>query len=488
MTHRSEAATIRRRVGHPILDVDAHMLEFMPAVLPHLREALGPRLFEDYRKQGPLVRRSHPPLSARDALSMRMPQTSWWACTNDALERATIMLPGLFYERMEDLGLDFCVQFTTNALSQCSVPDEELRAGICRGFNEYYAETYRPYRDRIAPAGLIPMHTPAEAIAELDHCAAIGLKAVVLPEAVLRPIEQLPPEIPNGVLWPGQRHWLDRFGLDSAYDYDPVWARAREHGFAVCFHGQLANVPGYYSSPTNYVYNHVGFFASLMAPLCKALYLGGVTRRHPGQPFAFLECGVSWAMQMLCDSLEHWEKRRVEALDRLDPAGLDFDALDDLVKRYGGPFADIDESKRRAAYAGEAIDQPPPEEPDDFVHLGASSKQEMCDLFSRDLYFGCEADDRGVATAFAHSNPRGTKLKAMFSSDIGHWDVVEQTGVVPEAYGLIEKGVLDEGQFRDFAFAHAAEMLLKANPAFFEGTALEAEAAALTIEAPPERL
>ena len=475
MPETTEAAQIRERIDHPIIDVDAHMLEFLPAVFPYLREALGAKGFEAYRRQGPAMRRDHTALGADQALASRMPQTSWWACTNDARERATIMLPELFYERMGDMGLDYCVQFTTNALSQCSVPDDDLRAGICRGFNDYYAEVYRPFRDRIAPAGLIPMHSPSEAIAELDHCAEIGLKAVVLPEAVLRPIEQVPPEIPNGILWPGQRHWLDRYGLDSLHDYDPVWQRARQHGFAVCFHGQLANVPGAYSSPTNYVYNHVGLFASLMAPLCKSLYLGGATRRNAGQPFAFLECGVSWAAQMLYDTIEHWEKRRVEVLDRLDPARLDFDALDALVQRYGGPFAEIEESERRAAYAREAIDFEPPEEPDEFRALGATSKQDLCDLFSQDLYFGCEADDRGVAMAFSRSNPLGTTLKAMFSSDIGHWDVVDQEAVVPDAHGLIAKGVLDEDQFRDFTFTHAAEMLLKTNPHFFDDTALEAE-------------
>jgi predicted TIM-barrel fold metal-dependent hydrolase len=476
---RTEAAKLRARLNHPIVDVDMHMLEFMPAVFPYLREALGSQLFEVYRSQGPLVRRDHPPVSRKQALASRLPQTSWWGCANDTRERATIMLPALLHERMEDLGFDYCVQFTTNALSQCSVPEDDLRIGICRGFNDYYGEVYRPYTDRIAAAGLIPMHTPEEAIAELDHCAEIGLKAVVLPEAVLRDVAQVLPEIANGILWPGQRHWLDRYGLDSLYDYDPVWQRAKQHGFAVCFHGQLANVPGTYTSPTSYVYNHIGMFASLMAPLCKSLFLGGVTRRNEALPFAFLECGVSWAAQMLCDTLEHWEKRRMGALDRLDPAALDFDALDDLVKRYGGPLADVDESVRRSAYAREAIDSAPPEQPDEFVHLGAESKQEICDLFSENLYFGCEADDRGVASAFAASNPRGTKLKAMFSSDIGHWDVVDHETVLPEAYGLIEKGVLDADQFKDFTFTHATEMLLKANPNFFEGTAIESEAANL---------
>ena len=59
---------------------------------------------------------------------------------------------------------------------------------------------------------------------------------------------------------------------------------------------------------------------------------------------------------------------------------------------------------------------------------------------------------------------------------------VEQEGVVPEAFGLIEKGVVDEEQFRDFTFTHAAEMFLRTNPRFFEGTSVESSAAALVEE------
>ncbi|MEE8166921.1 MAG: amidohydrolase family protein [Myxococcota bacterium] len=476
---KTEAAKIREQLGHPVVDVDGHMLEFLPAVFPFLREALGPRLFESYRRQGPAARRDFERSSDIEATASRMPQIAWWGCTNDPLERATVMLPELLYERMEDLGLDYCVLFTTNGLSQCSVEDDELRAGICRGFNDYYAEVYGPFRERLAPAGMIPMHSPTEALAELDHCKEIGLKAVVLPEGVLRPTPAAAADVPNPLLWPGQRHWFDRFGLDSAYDYDPVWKRALEHGFAITFHGQLANCPGTYTSPNNYCYNHLGMFAGLMFPLCKSLFMGGVTARVPDQAFGFLECGVSWAAQLLADSVEHWEKRRLPALERLNPAGLDFDALDDYVKRYGGPLAKIPEQERRRAYAREAIDAAGPEQMDDWAQLAPKSAEELCERFTEPFYFGCEADDRGVAAAFSKTNPFGVKLKAMFSSDIGHWDVEQIEAVLPEAFGLVKKGVLDEEQFFEFAFAHSAEMLLNANPAFFEGTPVESAAAAL---------
>src|SRR6185503_5654229 len=45
------SSEIRAQLGHPVIDADGHVLEYLPAVEPHLREALGPRAFERYRAQ-----------------------------------------------------------------------------------------------------------------------------------------------------------------------------------------------------------------------------------------------------------------------------------------------------------------------------------------------------------------------------------------------------------------------------------------------------
>ncbi|MFP8876507.1 MAG: hypothetical protein VCB99_06270 [Myxococcota bacterium] len=51
--------------------------------------------------------------------------------------------------------------------------------------------------------------------------------------------------------------------------------------------------------------------------------------------------------------------------------------------------------------------------------------------------------------------------------------------VTDEAYELVERGHLDEDSFRDFMFTYPAEFWTAANPAFFEGTAVEGEVAKL---------
>ena len=99
------------------------------------------------------------------------------------------------------------------------------------------------------------------------------------------------------------------------------------------------------------------------------------------------------------------------------------------------------------------------------------------------FYFGCEADDRMIYTAFnGKVNHQGAKLKALFSSDIGHWDVIDMTRVLEEVWEAVEHGAMDEGDFKNFVFASPAEFHAAMNPAFFKGTAVEGAVAKLMAD------
>jgi predicted TIM-barrel fold metal-dependent hydrolase len=469
------SADIRREVGHPIVDVDGHVLEVLDATYPYLREALGPARFQQWLDRGSLAKVSQRPRTLDERRRTRTPQGSWWGGppASNARDRATATLPSLLYERMGELGIDFTVLYPTNTLLTCAEEDEQLRQGLCRGFNEYYADVYGPFADRMAMAGIVPMHTPEEAVAELHHCAELGLKVVCLPEGVLRPLDE--PVAPGGSPWlfPGQTHWFDSFGLDSVFDYDPVWAACRELRFVAAFHGGLTVRPGLHASITSYVANHVGQFAAEMYPLCKALLFGGVTARFPDVPFAFLECGVSWAMQMLCDTLEHWEKRNVDALVRMDPATLDREELAGYFSKYGGRITELIDIDPYDYVQRLPIHGSTPDERDEFVHMQVANGADVIARFAESFYFGCEADDRGITTAFSPANPGGTRLRAMFSSDIGHWDVPDMAGVVEESFELVEDGLLTPEQWRQVVCDNPIEMYRRANPEFFAGTAVD---------------
>ena len=223
----------------------------------------------------------------------------------------------------------------------------------------------------------------------------------------------------------------------------------------------------------------------MMYPLCKSIFLGGVTRRFPGLPFAFLECGVGWACTMLNDLVEHWERRNLAALQTTRPDLLDTRRLEELLRSYPGRLFDRFDGDLTALVRDLARPDPVPDVVDEWVHLGISSAAEIRDLFVPDFYFGCEADDRTTAFAFSPANAFRARLNAMFSSDIGHWDAGAMNRVVAAAWGLVEQAALSEQDFRDFVFTNPARLYLSANPDFFGGTAVDGAVASLAAERAP---
>jgi hypothetical protein len=268
--------------------------------------------------------------------------------------------------------------------------------------------------------------------------------------------------------------WVDYFGLDSPYDYDPFWKRCAELKVPVMSH---SGGTGYTnsSSPSHFTYNHIGRFAAAQEGMCKALVLGGVTRRFPTLNLAFLEGGVSWACRLYADLVGHWQKRNLGALREVDPAELDRDLFLDLHRRYGDRR--VQATLDRVLEVGAGLPPTSEEDPaglDDFAAWDIERAEEIRELFVPRLFFGCEADDPTNALAFAAGLwPFGARLNAVFGSDIGHWDVPDMREVVEEAYELVEHGHLSETDFRDFSFGNAVKLFAGANPEFFTGTRVE---------------
>src|SRR5207244_1441704 len=193
--------------------------------------------------------------------------------------------------------------------------------------------------------------------------------------------------------------------------------------------------------------------------------------------FAFLEGGAGWACSLYADLIGHWEKRHRGALENTKPANLDRNMLLTLAEKYGKP--EVAAAVRR----GEGLDDNGDgtgnvEDLDDYARCKITGKKDFLDLYVKRFYFGCEADDSLNSWAFnTKANPMRARLNALFSSDIGHFDVPDMSDVVPEAYELVEHGLLDEDDFRDFTFANAVRFWGEVNPDFFKGTVVEKQAA-----------
>jgi predicted TIM-barrel fold metal-dependent hydrolase len=397
----------------------------------------------------------------------------WWGLpAENTLDRATAMLPRLQYERMGELGLDFAVLFPTYGLMVANWDDDELRRASARAYNRYLAECYGPYRDRLAAVAVIPMHTPDEAIDELRFARReLGLRAALLPSYVQRPI-------PMAAGSPRPATWLDTFALDSAHDYEPVWRCCAELGIAPTFHSGGMGW-GSRNSISSYVHNHIGNFAAAGDAICRALVLGGVAKRHPSLRFAFLEGGVAWAVSLYADLIGHFEKRNRDDVRRYDPRRLDRAALEKLIAEFAPPAIAQRADELELALRTLSDPDEPTADLDEFARSGIADASDLRELFERSFFFGCEADDPGNAAAFdRRRNPFGSALRAIFSSDIGHWDVPDMREVLGEAWELVEEGLLSEADFRAFSFENAVALWRGADPYFCAGTAVADAAAA----------
>jgi hypothetical protein len=87
------------------------------------------------------------------------------------------------------------------------------------------------------------------------------------------------------------------------------------------------------------------------------------------------------------------------------------------------------------------------------------------------------------ATAFGHNNPFGSKLNAIFSSDMGHFDVIDMRHPLPEAFELVEDGHITADNFPRFHLRQCGQAVGTQNPCFFEGTRVAKEAAAVLAAA-----
>jgi predicted TIM-barrel fold metal-dependent hydrolase len=469
----AEAAQLRARLNHPVIDSDGHWVEFGPQLNDYLKRIGGSKALDGFKSRPTEV--WHLTIQLQERRERRLDQPIWWGMpTRNTLDRATAMLPKLLYQRLADFGFDFVVLYPSAGLRAPFIPDAELRQITCRAFNTFSAELFAEYKDRVTPAAVIPMHTPQEAIEELEYAVnQLGLKVAMMASLIRRPIRSQQPN-------PRYNEWLDMLGLDSEFDYDPVWKRCVELGIAPSFHSVSKGV-GTRVSPSNGVYNHIGHFGVAGEAVCKALFLGGVTRRFPALRFAFLEGGVGWACMLYSDLIGHWKKRNPAALGDIDPANIDREALVGLFQQYGtrGAAEQADRLRHEAA-------EPSPRTADadasldDFAACGIEHPEDIGELFVPRFYFGCEADDPVNAWAFhRRANPFGARLGAVFGSDIGHFDVPDMTQVLPEAYELVEDGLISEDDFRDFVFTNPVKLWAGSNRNFFKGTAVENDVAKL---------
>lgn len=488
----SPSRAVRARLDYPVIDTDVHTNDYGPALDDYVASYGGPQLVDELRKasQDRIERggvsngKNWYEQTPQERQHYRTIRAPWWArVTKNTLDVATYHIPELLYQRQAEQGSDYSVLFPNNVLAPLGVKDRDSRRVLQRAINHYHADLYRKYSDRLTPVAGIPLNTPEEGIAELEFAVKeLGLKAINIAGSVRRPIRALAEKYPADKYPDLQRYisYQDFLGLDSEYDYDPFWAKVVELGVPVLTHYGSQGWVGR-SSISNYMNNHIGHFADGSEAFARALFFGGVTRRFPQLRVGFLEGGADWGARVYIHLVDRFLKRGPEGLVNYDPAATDRDELRQLFADFGAALTQgrptdgeqiIRDTLGDRYTAG--AHQPQAEELNDFAAAGIERVEDIKARWIDSFFFGSESDDRTVAHAFNDkANPLGVKVNAIYSSDVGHWDVPDLTEVLADSFALVEQGAISEADFKAWVFENPYRLYTESNAAFFKGTAIE---------------
>jgi predicted TIM-barrel fold metal-dependent hydrolase len=478
---QTKSQKVRSQLKHPVVDSDGHWLELHPVYADYLAEVGGSKSVDQYR----LAVKNAPGygggrlLTPEARMVKRVRKQGWWTQPVNAKDRAAYTLPKLMHQSLDEWGIDVALIYPTiGFLLLKLIQDRDLRQVIVRAFNTMAVDMFKPYGDRLIPSGIISLDSPDEALAQLEDARKLGLKLLVMNGTTQRPIEG-DSDIPVDK----RRYYFDAYGLDSPYNYDPVWQKLVDMKCALTVHTGTMGWPDR-TSPTSFVFNHMGHFAQSHHITARALFMGGVTQRFPTLKVGFLEGGVGWACTLYGDIIGHWKKRNRQymeknhsplALDRVEMRRL-FEEHTAGDKHFAGKLDDIftrnlDVSEPDVT-AQEQYDRD--KDSDDFWSVKINSVEDIRRLFTSNFYFGCEADDPMNVMAF--NAAAGLKVKAMMGSDIAHFDVPDPGEVLEEAWEMVEDGLINEQDFREFTLTNAVELHASMNPEFFKGTKVEAAA------------
>ena len=479
----TEARKLRAGLKHPIIDADGHWAEFAPHMREEFRRIGGDTAVEALAMASARIPNSLN-MSVAERRRRRIGQEAFWFLpTKNTLDRATAMMPRLLYERLDDLGLDFCVIYPTAGLGYYRLPPEQAAP------RPLSAPTTCSRRTSSArtPIGSFPPRS-SRCTRRRRRSKSWSSRRQQLGYRVVHDGEPDPPADPRARRGASGGREVRRVVRHDRHRQRFTTTIRCGRSAASCASRRASTTSArsilLRNSPSNFCYNHIGHFASASEAMAKALFFGGVTRRFPELNFAFLEGGVGWACSLFADLIGHWEKRNREALENTNPARLDRARLLALAEKYGKPA--VVEAVRR----GEGLDDNGDgtggvEDLDDYSRCQITRKEDFTRPVRQALLLrlrGRRSDQR-VGLQPARRNPMGARLNAFFSSDIGHFDVPDMTEVVPEAYELVEHGLLDDDDFRDFMFANAVRFWGEVNPDFFKGTVVEKQAAEVLARA-----
>lgn len=253
---------------HPLYSCDDHLdLWTLPVDLWHARMPAA------LRERAPRV--------------VTQGEYEWWVCDGATLGPSGLKMLGDYNAtvragladdgfrastpalRLEDMDRDGLAASVIYGPSLFGLPiaDQELKAACLRAYNDWAREFNAHDPARLCVLPVLPTHSPAAAVAELERVAALGHRG-----AIISPFE---------------------FRVSDG-EWDRLWAAAAATGVPISFH------IGHGTSAVRIAYLswEMAAFAAvapmqLDEPLAMMIFSGAL-ERHPAMRLVLAECGIGW--------------------------------------------------------------------------------------------------------------------------------------------------------------------------------------------------
>ena len=418
---KNRAAEIHASLKHPVIDGDGHWLEPVPVFLEYLCEVGGAQSVDRMRA---LWQRTHAWYRSTwsERQHNRTRRSNWWGVTSKTLDKATALLPALLNERLPELGIDFALIYPSLGLAFNGIAQDDLRRAAARAYNKMTVDMFAPYAARFAPVAIIPVHTPEEAIEELEYAVGkLGYRAIMLKGNQERPI----PSAAEGVDAKKAAWYVDTLALDSPLELRSILAALRRP--------RRRRDPTLGQRPLAGSRLHQQLHLQPYRPL-RRIESRLREGRFPGRSGAALpepqfrlhgrrrELGLSVVRRpdrtlgeappcRLTKPRRHQHRRDASFYRPVWRRETESQCRRD----HEQPGLSCGRNAASKNSRGRSLS------PTISPRQESSQKRIFGRLFSTNFYFGCEADDRTTMWAF---DPRmGFRLRPVFSSDFTHFDV-----------------------------------------------------------------
>ncbi len=198
--------------------------------------------------------------------------------------------PEHILEDMDLDGVDIAVMHPNLSLFGLYSDDHELSMGHARVYNDYIAERFTPYFDRLCPTSPVPLTDIDDAVAEIERVAEAESRAILLPAV---------PPVPY-----------------YSRDLDPVWSAAQAAGVHIFIHTQTGgikvddpasttlkvvmesaeqvNAPMTERTASKRMITQCVYSPIVPQQVICQLIGGGVAERYPDLHFALIEFNANW--------------------------------------------------------------------------------------------------------------------------------------------------------------------------------------------------